>query len=302
MKLKAKLLFVLLIISVSTFGQNSVNVIPHWKKNDTNSVIIKSKTTDSINKKSINFLSSYKANFKVLENNEKEYLVEWTYTDSNLAVGDPVFENNIIAKLLNTKIQIKLSNVGKFIELVNVEELKSASNKVLDELIKTEKNQNIKVQYNGIKQLITTKQGLEIVLLKQIKLYHFSFGYNYNLNNEKTNNIKFPNPLGGEPFEAIEKVNLTKLDNKNSICVIETSKIVDGEILTKSVLNYLKNIYKDKFKEIDAELGKSKFKITENSIQELNFEKGSLKKSYFKRIVNLGVQNRTVVFEIDAIN
>ena len=308
MKLNRILLNItILSISFLSFGQNEtlktseIEIIPHWKKNEVHSIIIKSTTTDIVKEKPFTYLTTFNANFKVLEKSETEYLVEWNYTNSILADKDPNFENNILAKLLNIKFEIKLSNYGKFIELVNVDEIRIASNKAIDELNTKETNPNMKVQYNGVKQMIVSKQGLEIALLKYIKLYNFSFGYEYKTNFEQVNNVKFPNPLGGEPFDAVEKVKLISVDNKTSICKIETSKIVEGEILTKSVMDFLKRNNKDKIKEIEQEFGNKIFEITEISMQELNFEKGILLKSSFKRKMNLGIQNRTVLMEIEAV-
>jgi hypothetical protein len=308
MKLNRILLNItILSFSFLSFGQNEalktseIEIIPHWKKNEVHSIIIKSTTTDIVKEKPFTYLTTFNANFKVLEKSDKEYLVEWNYTNSILADKDPNFENNILAKLLNIKFEIKLSNYGKFIELVNVDEIRIASNKAINELNTKETNPNMKVQYNGVKQMIVSKQGLEIALLKYIKLYNFSFGYEYKTNFEKVNNVKFPNPLGGEPFDAVEKVKLIGVDNKTSICKIETSKIVEGEILTKSVMDFLKRNNKDKIKEIEQEFGNKIFEITENSMQELNFEKGILLKSSFKRKMNLGIQNRTVLMEIEAV-
>jgi hypothetical protein len=297
----------LLSISFLSFGQNEISnsskieIIPHWKKNETHSIIIKSTTTDSVKEKLFTYSTTFNANFKVLENSDTEYLVEWNYTNSILADKDPNFENNILAKLQNIKFEIKLSNFGKFIELVNADEIRRVANKAIDELNAKEVNPNMKVQYNGVKQMIISKQGLEIALLKYIKLYNFSFGYKYKTNFEQINNVKFPNPLGGESFDAIEKVKLISVDNKNSICKIETSKIVEGAVLTKSVMEFLKRNNKDHSKEIEQEFGNKIFEITENSMQELNFEKGILLKSSFKRKMNLGIQNRTVLMEIEAV-
>jgi hypothetical protein len=297
----------LLSISFLSFGQNEtlktseVEIIPHWKKNEAHSIIIKSTTTDIVKDKPFTYLTTFNANFKVLEKSETEYLVEWIYTNSVIANKDPNFENNILAKLLNTKFKIKLSNFGKFIELVNVDEIRTASNKAIDELNGKDINPNMKVQYNAAKQMIVSKQGLEIALLKHIKLYNLSFGYKYKIDFEQLNNMKFPNPLGGAPFDAVEKVKLVNIDTKNSICKIETSKIVEGAVFTKSVMEYLKKNNKDHIKEIEQEFGNDVFEISESSMQELNFEKGILKKSSFKRKINLGPQNRTVLMEIEAI-
>lgn len=308
MKLKRiRYIIAVMLISVLSFGQNdttknsSIDVLPHWKENEVYSVIIKSKTTDKLKQSSVNYLSTFNANFKVLEKNETDYLVEWIYTNSKIADKEPNVENNILAKLQNVKIQIRLSNVGKFIELVNVDEIRKVSNKAIDELIAKETNPNMKVLYNGAKQMFVSKQGLEIGLLKQIKLYNFSFGYSYKTDYEQINNVKFPNPLGGEPFDAVEKVKLINVDFVNSICKIQTSKIVDGKVLSKSVMEFLKRNNKGHDKEIDQAFGNYNFEITENSLQELNFEKGILKKTSFSRKMNLGFQNRTVLLEIEAI-
>lgn len=111
-----------------SFGQNEtkspsvIDIYPHWERGEVHSVSIKSTTTDIVKEKPVIYLSTYNANFKVLEKSEAEYLVEWTYTDSKTAYQEPIVENNILAKLLNVKITIRLSNFGQFIELVNVEE------------------------------------------------------------------------------------------------------------------------------------------------------------------------------------
>jgi hypothetical protein len=296
-----------MLISVLSFGQNdamktsSIDVLPHWKENDIYSVIIKSKTTDKFRQNTVIYLTTFNANFKVLEKNETNYLVEWVYTNSKIAVKEPNVENNILAKLQNVKIQIRLSNFGKFIELVNVDEVRKASDKAIDELLAKETNPNMKILYNGAKQMFVSKQGLEIGLLKQIKLYNSSFGYSYKINYEQINNGKFQNPLGGEPFDAVEKVKLINVDFVNSICKIQTSKIVDSKVLSKSAREFLKRNNKGHNKEIDKAFGNYNFEITENSLQEINFEKGILKKTSFTRKVDLGFQNRTVLLEIEAI-
>lgn len=301
------LVAVLMSISVLSYGQNetlkssSIDVVPHWKENEVYPVLIKSTTTDVLKQTSKVYFTTFNANFKVLEKNETGYLVEWVYTNSKIANNEPNCENNILGKLLNVKIKIKLSEVGKFIELVNVDEIRMASNKAIDELLAKETNPNMKVLYNGTKQLFASKQGLEIGLLKQIKLYNFSFGYSYKTNYEQVNNIKFPNSLGGEPFDAVEKVKLVNVDFENSVCKIQTSKVVDGKVLSKSIIDFLKRNDKEHAKEIDKELGNSVFEMTENSEQELNFKKGILIKTSFSRKAYLGFQNRTVLLEIEAI-
>ena len=291
-------------LSTTSYGQteNSVDVTPHWEKNETHSVIIKSTTTDNNNGKDQNFLSTFDAMFIVKEASDSGYNVEWTYTNAKLADNEPVLENQIVAKLLNTKLLIKLSDVGKFVELVNVDEVKIITNKVVDELIaNSATNPTMNAQYKSAKQLIASKQGLEIAILKQIKFYNFSFGYNYKLNFIQTNNIKFPNPLGGQPFDAVEKVQLTKLDTKNSVCTIETNKVIDGKTLKTVVIDYVKKATNSNPQAIE-EINKASLGMTENTMQQIDFSKGIIQKSFFKRTANLGFQNRTTLLEIETVD
>jgi hypothetical protein len=282
--------------------ENSVDVTPHWKTNETHSVKIKSTTTENNYGKAQNYLSTFDAKFIVKEATDSGYKVEWTYTNSKLADNEPVVENQIVAKLTNTKLLIKLSDVGRFVELMNVDEVKTAANKVIDELIaKSAADPTMSAQYKIAKQLIASKQGLEIALLKQIKFYNFSFGFNYKLNFVQTNNIKFPNPLGGQNFDAIEKVQLTKLDNKNSVCIIETNKIMEGKVLKTAVIDYVKKATNSNPQAID-EMNKASLELTENTMQQIDFSKGILQKSFFKRTMNFGFQNRTILLEIETVD
>lgn len=305
MTLKIPRLFITaLILTANTYGQteNSVDITPHWKNGETHSVKIKSTTTDNNNGKSQNYLSTFDAKFIVKEASDSGYKVEWTYTNSKLADNEPVLENQIVAKLTNTKLLIKLSDVGKFVELINVDEVKVAANKAVDELIvNSATNPTMNAQYKAAKQLIASKQGLEIAILKQIKFYNFSFGYNYKLNFVQTNNIKFPNPLGGQPFDAVEKVQLTKLDNKNSVCTIETNKVIDGKTLKTAVIDYVKKATNSNPQAID-EMNKASLEMTENTMQQIDFSKGIIQKSFFKRTMNLGFQNRTTILEIETVD
>jgi len=280
---------------------SSVDILPHWKTGETHTVKIKATTTDVAGGKGQTFLSTFAANFKVQAYDTSGYKIEWVYTGATLGENDPVLENQIVGHLLNTKMVFRLTDVGRFVELVNVEEVKTAANKAVDDLITSSAaNPTMNVQYKAAKQLIATKQGLEIALLKQIKFYNFSFGFNYKLHFTQTNPLKYPNPLGGQPFDAVEKVELTKLDAKNNVCVIETSKTIDGDVLKKSVMEYIKKISNADAKEIDAQLGRASLEMSEATMQQLDYKKSTLQKSYYKRTMNLGFQSRVTLLEMET--
>ncbi len=293
-----------LIWTITSFGQteSSVNVTPHWKNNETHSVIIKSTTTDINKGKVVNYLSTFDAKFIVKEVSDSGYKVEWTYTNFKLADNEPVLENQIVGKLINIKLLIKLSDVGRFVELINADEVKVIANKAVDELIAgSASNPTMNAQYKSAKQLIASKQGLEIAILKQIKFYNFSFGFNYKLNLIKTNNIKFPNPFGGQSFDAVEKVQLTQLDTKKTVCTIETNKIIDANVLKESVISYVTKATNSNPQAIE-EMNKANLEIAEKTMQQIDFSKGIIQKSFYKRTMNLGFQNRSTLLEIETLD
>jgi hypothetical protein len=307
MKRKTILLLTTLFQLTFAFAQSqlstdtSVKVLPHWKKGETHSVLIKSSTDDLSNGKTNKYLTTFNAKFSVAEKDTSGYIIEWTYTKATLAPNEVTLENNILANLLDTKFLIKLSLTGRFKELINSDDVKVATDKVIDKLIAgSESNPTMNVQFKAAKQMISTKQGLEVALLKQIKFYNFSFGFNYKTDYPQTNKLKFPNPLGGQPFDAIEKVSLTKLDNSKSICVIETSKNVDGPILKNEVIEYLKKVSKKDSKTIEDELRNENLEFNETSMQQIDFSKGIVQKSNFTRKMNFGFQSRTTSLEIET--
>ena len=307
MKLKTILLLTALFQLTFTFGQSqlstdtSVKVFPHWKKGETHSVSIKSSTDDFSNGKTNNYITTFNTKFSVTEKDTSGYIMEWTYTKATLAPNEVTLENNILANLLDTKLLIKLSLTGRFKELLNVDEVKSATDKVIDKLILgSENNPTMNVQFKAAKQMVSTKQGLEIALLKQIKFYNLSFGFNYKTNFLQTNKLKFPNPIGGQPFDAIEIVKLTKLDNKINSCIIETNKNVDGVTLKNEITEYLKKASKKDAVTIESELRNEKLEFTESSMQQLDFSKGIIQKSNFTRKMNFGFQKRTTILEIET--
>ena len=280
---------------------SSVKVFPHWKKGESHGLIISSKTDDFSNSKTNKYVTTFDAAFTVLEKDTSGYVVEWVYTKSTLAAGEVTLENCILAEMLNTKFAVRLSLTGRFKELVNAEDVKIAADKAVDKLISgSSNNPTMNIQFKGAKQLIDTKQGLEIALLKHVKFYNLSFGYLYKTNKSQINKLKMPNALGGQPFDATEKVTLTTLDNRKNICVIETVKSVDNAILKNDVVEYLKKVSPKDGKAIEDEIGKEQLEYTESSVQQLDFTKGLVQKGSFTRKMNFGFQNRTTVLEIQT--
>lgn len=135
----------------------------------------------------------------------------------------------------------------------------------------------------------------------QIKFYYFSFGYTYELNKVTRNDIQFPNPLGGPPIKGVEIVKMTKLNAANSTCVIETDKVVDAQLLKAAIIDWVKKASNNNPSAV-AQIQSSKTAMSESTMQEIDYTKGVLRKSFFRRTMHLGFQNRTTLLEVETIN
>lgn len=280
----------------------SVNIITYWKKNDRYSLKINTSSSDSSNEQKTVSNSSFNATIIVTEATDNETKFEWVYTDAKIDQKERVVETLVLGKFLNKKIKILLSDVGQFKAFLNYEEMKAEAEKAIDACLKEyATDATISTQLRSYKQIITTKQGFEAALLKHIKIYLFSFGYNYKQNHIQTNQLKIPNALGGAPFDAVEKVKLNKIDTSRSLCFVETSKIVDGTTLKNTVINFLKKNNPGNDDEIEKELRNQKLDMSEKTSHTINYDKGIPLAASFERITKLGFENRIYLLSIETV-
>ena len=308
MKHKRPLLLMLLFFlfaclnAGSQIHLNSVDVVAYWKIDETHLVKIKTTTTETETGIKQTFNTTFDVTFKILNASDSGYTLEWIYTNSNLAKDEPAIESQVINHLINSKIIMRLSETGRFVELVNVTNIKAATELALDKLIKDAKDEASISQFKAMRQFISSRQGLEILLLKHVKFYNLLFGLSYKTNEIETNQAKVPNPFGGEPYDVIEKIQVTKLDKTSSTCTIETSKIIEGSTLMASVIEQLQKVSKENLKELNDRLAKENLEISDRTMHQIDLSKGIIQKAVFKKVMNLGFQNMEVIWEIETVN
>ena len=309
MKLKLLLLSAIVLSSTHLFSQSqlatdtSVKVLPHWKKGETHSLVIKSSTEEFADGKSKKSATGFEVRFTVSEKDTSGYTIEWVYTKATLPPDEMGIENIILANLLNQKLIFKISLTGRFKELINFDEVKSAFDPVIERLIAgSEKDRVRNLGFKAARQMLTNQANIEFVLLKQAKFYNSSFGFKYRTHFVQTNKLTFPNALGGAPFRATEKVRLTKLDTANGDCTIERNTNLDDPAAFKSqVFSYLQTLDKQDSSTIRNRFGDSVFELSEISVQNINYLKGIPLTADFTTVLNYGFENRTNKLDIETI-
>ena len=283
---------------------SSVIVIPHWKKAETHSLIIKSSTDQFADDRNDKSSCRFNARFTVLEKDTSGYIIEWVYTKAELSADEINLENIVFASLLNQKIIYKLSLTGRFKELINYDEIKTAFDPVIDRLVSESSGDPVKnIGLKAVRQTTASRKGFEILLLKQIKFYGTSFGYKYKNHIVQTNQLIFPNALGGKPFDATEKVQLTKLDTLTGICIIERSSHIDDAVALKhQVVDYLVKVAKQDSTSVQNKFGNVNFDLFEKTIQTINYRTGIPQKTNFTGIVNYGFEHRNIELEMETVD
>lgn len=304
------LIFLLCFQNLISFAQttlatdSSVKVFPHWKKGETHNLSIQSTTEEITDGKQNKSSTGFDARFTVGEKDTSGYTIEWVYIHVSLPVNEINPENFILSGLVNQKLLFKLSLTGRFKEIENYEEVKTAFDNAIEKLIRGSANEEARnLGFKGARQMMTNRRNLEIVLLKQIKFYTLSFGYKYKKNFIQTNSLSFPNAMGGKPFDATEKVELKSLDTTRGICIIErSSQIDDVDALKNAVFSYLQQVTPKDSVAIKNYFSNNSFEFSEKSTQQINYIKGIPVKSVFTRIINFGFEIRNTVLEIDTID
>ena len=302
------LLLIVAFLTISALNaqlstDTSVKVLPHWKNDEKHNIIVKSTTDKYINGKSDKIISTFNASFSVIGKDTSGYTIEWTYKNATLAPNHPIFDDKILAKLVDQKLLVKLTLSGRFKELINHEQIKLAAERAITQLLSIQPLDTTEsLEYKAAGQLVSTPKGLEILMLKHLKFYNLSFGFIYKSSFVQTNKIQFPNPLGGQPIDGLEKVKLTSLDNQNNTCTIETTKSGNGNVLKNDIINFLKTNYKSAEKEIDKVLQDVDLELSEVTTQHMDFSRGLMIKGRLTRTVNLGIQKRLVTLDVETVD
>jgi hypothetical protein len=283
---------------------SSVVLFPHWKKGEVHTLVIKTATEETTEGKTKSSMTRFNAKFTILTRDTSGYIMEWVYTAADLPSNELSVENVLLSSLLNQKFLYKLSLTGKFIEMLNYDSMKIVFDLAIEALLKKNgDNQARQISLTAVKQMMTSRKNMEIVLFKQIKFYNLSFGYKYKTHFVQTNQLVMPNALGGKPFNATEKIQLTSLDTVSKICIIERKTEIDDSIALKNqIFEYVQRIDKEDSAMIARKLGSFSSEFTQKSSQTIQYAKGILLHSKFQMIMNFGFENRSSVLEIETVD
>ena len=264
----------LLVFSTSFYAQEKkdslkIPFISYWSKGDVYKFKVKKieekwKDDEIVKNDSI----IYDATFTVLDSTETSYKIKWSYKiDISSAFNLPSTLKNVVSKFKEMDIIYTTSEVGAFIGIENWEEISKKVKEMTSELMnllptKENNNAELKKTMQQLFDIYSSKEGIETYLAKDIQMFHYPFGVEFNTEEELVYEEDLPNPFGGNPIKAVSTLYFDEVDEENSRCVFFREMKIDPED-SKKMLAEIFNKMAPKDKDLKAFSKKMVFEIND---------------------------------------
>lgn len=253
--LKANLFLLIVIIFSTTFyaqeKRDSLKIpfISYWSKGDVYKFKVKKFEEKWKDEKLVkNDSIIYDATFTVLDSTETSYKIKWSYKiDISSVFKFPTDLKNIVSKFKDMDIIYTTSEVGDFIGIENWEEISKKVKEMTSELMtllttKEDNNVELKKTMQQLFDIYSSKEGIETYLAKEIQMFHYPFGVEFNTEEELVYEEELPNPFGGNPIKAVSTLYFDEVDVENSRCVFFREMKIDPEDSKKMLAEVFKKI------------------------------------------------------------
>jgi hypothetical protein len=222
----------------------------------------------------------YIANFTVIDSTENSYTINWSYeNDLGNTYNIPEELLDKFSKYKLTEIKYKTSEVGDLLEILNWKEVGEIMNNMFDDIIevlgkKDEKKQDaLKTAMQPFKQIYSSKQGVEQLVLKELQYFHFPMGLEYDITETLFYEEELPNMFGGKPIKAKAKLYFENVDFEESFCVIKQEMSMDPND-TKEMLKQVFEQMKLGDTGMEEALKTAIFQIEDKNVYEYFFNPG----------------------------
>ncbi|WP_188361744.1 hypothetical protein [Flavobacterium orientale] len=282
MRLVLKTFF--LLISLQLLGQTdttNVSFVAYWSIGDSYDFkISKVKKQWKEGKLVKDENQSYIANFTVIDSTENSYTINWSYENdfkNTYNIPDQLLDK--LSKYRLTEIQYKTSEVGDFIEILNWKEVSEIMNKMFVDIINVKSlddpksKDNLEKAMEPFKQIYSSKEGIEQLVMKEIHYFHFPMGLEFDTTETLTYEDQIPNMFGGDPIKANAKMYFEEIDFEENFCIIKHTMELDPD----DTLNMLNQVFKSmnlKDGEFEKAFETAVFKINDSNTFEYYFYPG----------------------------
>ena len=277
-------LITILLISTNLFSQidtTKIAFVSYWSIGDSyNFKISKIKKQWKEGKLTKDQKQDYIANFKVIDSTENSYTINWSYENdlgNTYKIPEKLLDR--FSKYKITEIKYKTSEVGYLIEILNWKEVGDTMNSMIVDIIEVlgdkdeMKKDALKTAMQPFKQIYSSKQGVEQLVLKELQYFHFPMGLEYDITEPLLYDDELTNMLGGRPIKAKAKLYFENVDFEESFCVIKQELSLDPKD-TKDLLKQFFKQMKLGNKEMKKALETAVLQIEDKNVYEYYYNPG----------------------------
>ncbi len=246
---------------------------------------------------------SYEAHIRILDSTLTGYTIEWVYKNYKMAGTTEQTLNSVNTLMEGLKIIYKTDDVGSFTELINWKEVRDFYIASYEKATtKLSQDKEYIAALNQVKTIFQSKENIEAVLIKEVQLYHTSYGAEYTFAGSEMETL-LPNVTGGQPFPAKIIIKLDELNTKKGLCRISLNQVIDkgkaGPIIAAMLKKLSASVETD-----EAEIQNQIKDMEISDVNEFSYSlnTGWLSRVYFKRTSNVGGYKQVEFYEITEKN
>lgn len=260
----------LLLLGTFSFAQQDREKIPFvafWKKGESYDFQItkvkKEWEEDTMIKHDS---SSYRVTFEVLDSTETSYKIKWKYKADLSPYNIPKDKIHEFSKYEINEVIYTTDELGQFQTIENWKELgakmKELFLKVTHEVGKRNPTKKLAFEKSiqPLLQSFESKAAIEQFVFKEIQLFHFPFGMEYNVKDTLRYEDLLPNALSDKLIRSNAKLYFEKVDSYMSYCKIIHETKLNPDDTKEIIINLIRKMgLKDE--EITNMVKRSKFDI-----------------------------------------
>lgn len=242
---KLQIIGLILLFTFKMYGQINMNdstaqVIGYWDMNEKHSYVvtqekIKIKDSDTTSRE----FYKYEVDITIVDSTSNSYLIDWFYKNYEIQ-SDNELINKLSSITEDMTIRIRTNELGAFQEVVNWKDVRDyifTATKLMKK--ETKKIPNMDSFIKQLEEMYSTKESIELGVVKEMQQYYTFHGAKYELGEEYSGNMKVTNLYGGEPFDTKVTVWLDELNPDDNDFTIRMEQTVDSEQLTNATFDYL---------------------------------------------------------------
>jgi hypothetical protein len=247
---------------------STISFVAYWNKGDSKEYRITKKQIQIRNDvETKNQSTVYDIKCTVIDSTSTSYTIEWAYDNSVLnSIEIPQEFNETIEKYKVLKIIYTTDELGAFQDIINWEEIRDLMNELLNKIpeMVSDHSDTFKNALKPIKDLYASKEGIASLILKEIQIFHYPMGLEFNAIDTLFYEESLPNMLGGTPIRGNGELYFENVDREQNLCTFINKLELDS---TDS-----KRVIVDLMNRIISNTGYNSIEEREKAIEEMNAE------------------------------